>query len=324
MRDFSGNLIQDLSGNDSATLTSKAVTNNSTADQRTPLISTAVADATGLSITLTYDEALSATTATAGMFTVANTGGYATSVSSVAVSGSTVVLTLTSPVGAGKTVTVTYTAPALVNDASNTAIQDLAGNDAAAFTGRVVTNNSTVDQTAPLISSAVADSTGLTITLTYGEALAATTASAGMFTVANTGGYATSVSSVAVSGSTVVLTLSSPVGAGRTVTVTYAAPTTVNDATNSAIQDVAGNDAAALTNRAVTNNSTVDQTSPVYSRSDVSADGLRLILTYGEALNAANFPDASAFSVTASGVTVPISGVTISGATVQLTLSSAI
>jgi len=61
-----------------------------------------------------------------------------------------------------------------------------------------------------------------------------------------------SVSSASVSGSTVVLTLASAVGAGQSVTVAYADPTAGNDA--SAVQDSAGNDAASLSATAVTNN----------------------------------------------------------------------
>jgi len=59
------------------------------------------------------------------------------------------------------------------------------------------------------------------------------------------------VSSVAVSGSTVVLTLSSAVGAGQSVSVAYTDPTGSND--TNALQDAAGNDAATLAATSVTN-----------------------------------------------------------------------
>ena len=60
-------------------------------------------------------------------------------------------------------------------------------------------------------------------------------------------GAARTVSSVAVRGETVILTLSSATVSGQTVTVSYAVPST------NPVQDLNGNDAATLTNRAVTN-----------------------------------------------------------------------
>ena len=108
-----------------------------------------------------------------------------------------------------------------------------------------------VDGVVPTFASAATDATGTTITLTYSEALAATTAAASDFTVFSDGS-ANSVSSVSVSGSTVVLTLARSVRAGQSVTVAYADPTAGDDA--AAVQDAAGNDAAGLATTAVTNN----------------------------------------------------------------------
>jgi uncharacterized repeat protein (TIGR02059 family) len=239
--------VQDAAGNDAATLAATSVTNNSTVDSTVPSFVSAATNAAGTTITLTYSEALSATTAGASDFAV-TVGGVSRSVSSVAVSGSTVVLTLSSAVGAGQSVSVAYTDPTGSNDTN--ALQDAAGNDAATLAATSVTNNSTVDQSVPTFVSAATNAAGTTITLTYSEALSATTAGASDFAV-TVSGVSRSVSSVAVSGSTVVLTLSSAVGAGQSVSVAYTDPTGSND--TNALQDAAGNDAATLAATSVTN-----------------------------------------------------------------------
>jgi len=103
----------------------------------------------------------------------------------------------------------------------------------------------TGDVTPPLLSTAAVD--GETLTLTYNEALDAVSAPAAGAFSAKVNGVLRSVNAVQVSGSTVTLTLASAVGAGDTVTVSYAVPGA------NPVQDVAGNDAAPLTDRAVTN-----------------------------------------------------------------------
>ena len=105
-----------------------------------------------------------------------------------------------------------------------------------------------VDEVAPTLSTATVN--GAALTLTYGETLdtgSRPAASAFTVTVAGSTRSLTNTDPVAIAGSTVTLTLSSAVDADDTVTVSYAVPAT------NPIQDAAGNQAAALTNRAVTN-----------------------------------------------------------------------
>ncbi|MEY3353953.1 MAG: hypothetical protein RLZZ16_755, partial [Actinomycetota bacterium] len=238
--------VQDAAGNDAATLAATSVTNNSTVDATSPTFVSAATNTAGTTITLTYSEALSTTTAAGSDFTVL-VGGVSRSVSGVAVSGSTVVLTLASPaVESGQSVSVAYTQPAGSN-----AVKDSNGNKADSLSATSVTNNSTVDVSAPSFVSATTNSGGTTVTLTYSEALSATTASSSAFTVL-VDGVSRSVSGVAVSGSTVVLTLSAPVASGQSVSVSYSDPTGGNDA--NAVQDAAGNDVATLASQTVTNN----------------------------------------------------------------------
>ena len=109
----------------------------------------------------------------------------------------------------------------------------------------VLTNVVVPDNTAPTLVSA--EINGTTLTLTYSETLDdASTPDASDFTVAGiTAGN--TVSSVAVSGTTVTLTMANAAVDTDTVTVSYTVGT-------NPIQDVAGNDAAALTTKSVTNN----------------------------------------------------------------------
>ena len=95
--------------------------------------------ANGASIELTFSETLSATTAAAGAFAVEVAGATASVSGTPTVSGTKVTLTLTTAVTAGQAVTVAYTDPTANNDAN--AVQDLAGNDAATFAARTVTNS---------------------------------------------------------------------------------------------------------------------------------------------------------------------------------------
>ena len=89
----------------------------------------------GASLTLSYDEALDPASVPAiGAYAVL-VNSTLRSVSTVGISGSTVTLTLSSPVTSGQTVSASYTIPA------TSPVQDVAGNDAAAFSGQAVTNN---------------------------------------------------------------------------------------------------------------------------------------------------------------------------------------
>ena len=122
------NAVQDSQGNDAASLSSTAVTNNSTVAGTPPAFQSAATNTDGSKVILTYNEALSATTAAASAFTV-TTAGSANAVTAVAINGSTVELTLTNAVKNDQAVTVAYADPSNGND--NNAVQDSQGNDGA-------------------------------------------------------------------------------------------------------------------------------------------------------------------------------------------------
>ena len=142
-----------------------------TPDTTAPTFSSASVASSGTSLTLTYNEALSTTTAAKERFTVVRTRfGWITpetpTVSSVSVSGSSITLNLSATIFAGDTVTLSYADPSGSDDAS--AVQDSAGNDAASLTNQAVTNNSTQKQNQTALSITPS-------TLVYGETLTLTT-----------------------------------------------------------------------------------------------------------------------------------------------------
>ena len=131
--------------------------------------------------------------------------------------------------------------PAAGNTSVSAVATDVLSNVSVAGTRAV-----TVDTATPTITSLVADSATQKITLTYSEALdAGQKPEATAFTV-SIGGVANSVASVAVSGSTVVLTMTNPIPSSGAVSVAYQDPTNADDV--AAIQDAVGNDAASFAN----------------------------------------------------------------------------
>ena len=308
--------VQDTAGNDAASFSATSATNGSTYDTVAPTFVSAAMNGLKTKVVLTYDEDLGATTAGSGAFGV-SVNSSSRGVTGVSISGSTVELTLASSVNEGETVTFTYTAPSVSAATSNSAIQDLAGNDAASVSSATSVTNIT-DVTAPVRQSAVVNAAGTSLTLTYNEALGSTTAATGDFVV-RVGGSTRSVTGVAVSGSTVVLTLSPVVQQNEEVTVAYTAPASNSSATNNAIQDSVGNDAVSFTALAVTNNSTTDTVSPTLVSTAVNAAGAA-VLTFSETLGTTG-PSASAFTVTVDGATLTVTGVTIVGATVVIVTS---
>ena len=246
-----------------------------TADTTPPTLDTVVVN--GSTLTLTYDEALDAGSVPAeDAFTLGSTSA---SVDTVVVSGMTVTLTLSAAVSSGDAVTVTYTVPTM------NPLQDATGNDAAALTTQAVTNNTPdTDTTAPVFVSAAFN--GNMLTLTYDEALDTDSVpAASAFTLGNT---RATVSTVAVSGMTVTLTLSAAVEGSlmHAVQVSYAVPSM------NPVQDLAGNEARFLNNAHA-----ADNTPPILRFTSLYVYGSNLRLPYHDSLDASSVPDPSAFTV---------------------------
>ncbi len=321
------NAIQDRAGNDAADLINHEVSNTSAVkDERAPGFVRAVISSDGITITLVYDEVLDDVNRPATTDFAATVAGQSAGITSVDVSGRTVLLQLDSPVTAGQTVKVTYTDPTDDVDDPN-AIQDPAGNDAADLTEHTVINASTVpDETPPEFQSVAMSTDGLTITLTYDEALNSANKPATANFAITVQGERRGVSTVTVSGMTVALGLGTAITSEQVVTVTYTDPTADVDDTN-AIQDLAGNDAANLS-EPVTNASTVvDELAPSFVRAVMSSDGGTITLTYTEVLDDVNVPLNSDFTVAVDGESLDPSSfalAAIRGRTVVLGLDSVV
>ena len=254
---------------------------------------------------MTYNLTLANIVPAASAFSVM-VNSSARTVSSVAISGTKVLLTLASPVVYGDVVTVAYTKPA------TNPLQTSSGGQAASLTAQSVTNNvAAIDPV--YVSSVIENATPSRLEMTYNLTLANIVPAASAFSVM-VNSSARTVSSVAISGTKVLLTLASPVVYGDVVTVAYTKPAT------NPLQTSSGGQAASFTAKSVTNN--VAAIDPVYVSSVIeNATPSRLEMTYN--LTLANIvPAASAFSVLVNSSARTVSSVAISGTKVLLTLAS--
>ena len=156
-------------------------------------------------------------------------------------------------IGAGDTTFDLYTRDRIRTAAHGTNI-DRSHTAPGTLSGHKVDGSRIADDRAPELAPDGAKVFTNELTLTYDEALDGDSAPAAeQFKVSLNGGTAEAVSAVAVDGSmaTVTLTLATPAMFGDTVRLTYTVPAT------NPLQDLAGNDAGALTNHPVTNDTIV-------------------------------------------------------------------
>ena len=175
-------------------------------------------------------------------------------------------------------------ANALTTPGSST-IQNAAGTDAV-LTHDGVAQNLThrVETVAPTLTGATVN--GDSLVLTYNEALdPSSTPANDAYTIAvSGGGTPPTVTGTTISGAMATLTLSAAVTRGVTVTVSYTPDSTP-------LQDTAGNDAAALTTRSVTNDT------PAPANMIYTDDDIPTTVNVGETFSVdfdINHPDASA------------------------------
>lgn len=175
--------------------------------------SAATTDATH--ITLTMSSSLTGTLGDAAAFSVSGVASNP-AVTAVAVSGTTVTLTLNNGITSADIPKVNYTASG-TNDLTN-------GTKVANFTGQAVTNT-----VAPTVVSAETAGTNQ-IELTMSSALSGSNGNTAAFTINGAASNPT-VTGVIVSGTKVTLTLDKAIAKGETITLTYAQKGT-NDLTN--------------------------------------------------------------------------------------------
>ena len=177
------------------------------------------------------------------------------------------------------------------------------------------------DEVPPTFEMAELSRDGLTIVLTYNESLDSSNGPATTDFTVKVDGQPVSVSTVTVRIREVRLGLGGAVTENQGVTVAYEDPTSDDD--ENAIQDRSGNDAADLTERTVTNESTVDdEVAPNFKSVALSSDGTTITLTYDEILDGQAGPGTTNFAVTVEDERRDVSRVRVNNREVELRLSS--
>ena len=245
----STNPLQTSAGGQVASFSNQNVTNNLAAPAVPVYVSSLIANATPYVLEMTFNMTLANVVPAASAFTV-SVNSTARTVSAVTVSGTKVSLTLASPVIYGDVVTVAYTKPAA------NPLQTSAGGQAATITAQNVTNNLAAPAVPSYVSSQIANTTPSVLEMTYNLTLANISPAASAFTV-RVNSTSRIVSSVAVSGTKVSLTLASPVIYGDVVTVAYTKPAT------NPLQTSSGGQAATISAQSVTNNVVIVNSPPV-------------------------------------------------------------
>jgi len=233
----SSNPLQSADGGQVQTMAAQQVTNN-VVPPVPVFVSAAIENASPSVIEITFSSALASVVPAASAFPVV-VNSSARTVNSVAVSGAKVTLTLAAPAAFGDVVTVAYNKPA------SNPLQGTSGGQVASISARTVTNK--VGAPAPVYSGAVIENASPSkLEISYTLSLANVIPPSSAFTV-RVGSVARSVSSVAISGTKVILTLASPVVSGDIITVAYTKPA------SNPVQSSAGAQAASFAAQSVAN-----------------------------------------------------------------------
>ena len=285
--------LQDPTGNAIASFTTEPTNGTDNA----PSATGATVTSDGVTLRITFSEALSEAAADAPPTSQFSLTGTTSSISAVAVSGTTVTLTLSASVAEGATIGVSYAATGtkLLRDADQGALA------VAAFS---MTAENQVDY-APTASSAAV--TGATLSITFDQALDTGSVPLKTSFAVTVAGSTATVTTVAVSGKQVALTLGAAATAAQTVVVSYTAPAT------GGIRDPSNLAASSFGPLTATNS-----TPPALE--SATADGQAIVLTFNAALDTAFSPPSSAFTVNFATV----SSVSVSGSAVTLRLAAAV
>ena len=235
-------------------------------DALPPSVTGAEVSTDGRTIVLTFSEDLdhpTYTTPIRGAFTV-TVDGTENSIVNVSGINDKVTLSVSRRIGQGQAVVVSYDQ----SDAGSEALEASGGREVADFTtgtGGVpaVDNNSTLDRTPPVLTTAAVPTTGGFVALTFNESVVSAVGNLAdalrdAFTVTVDGVERRVTGLAALTQNSVQVAVESTIHAGQTVTVSYDA----SAAGASALADGAGNDVVSFTTGensvpAVTNNSTV-------------------------------------------------------------------
>jgi uncharacterized repeat protein (TIGR02059 family) len=233
----STNPLQSSAGAQVASITAQTVTNRVGATAPV-YVGSAIENATPSRIDMTYSLTLANILPATSAFAV-TVNFVARSVTSLNISGNKVMLTLASPVIYTDQVKVAYTKPA------TNPLQSSAGTQSVSIATQAVANRVAV-QIPVYLSSVIENTTPSRLEMNYSLSLVNVIPAASAFTV-TVNSVTRGVSSVAISGTKVLLNLSSPVVSGNTVKIAYIKPIT------NPLQATTGGHAGSLTAQTVTN-----------------------------------------------------------------------
>ena len=281
----------------------------------------------GTTLTLTYDEALDgSSTPVSGDFTVSG-GDRARTVTGVRVNGSAVELTLDVGAEHGEAgILVSYTVP---TGMGANPIRDVPGNDAEALSRESVTNE-TPDTTPPEVSSlAISSNPGSDRTYAAGDEIEVTVTFSETVEVEGTPrlrlrvGSRTRTADYLRGADSAALVFGYDVAEGDEDTDGVSIEAGRIALNGGTIEDE-GDNPAELDHEAVAPQAghKVDGVRPAFVSAAV--DGASLTLTYGEALDGGSRPATGDFTVQVDGAARSVSGVSVSGSVVILTLNPAV
>lgn len=298
--------VEARNNRDADSFANQAVVNNTVAP--VPELSGAGISADGAALTLTFSLRLDSTDPGVPTTATFSLSGTDAAVDSVSVDGTTVRLALSPPADTGETVTIAYAPP---DDAAQPRLRSLAHSQpVVGFEGASVTNNA---DGKPRPRTATIN--GSQVTIRFDRSLdTASIPAAAAFTLS---GVSATVSTVAISGSALTLTLSSAVTHEHTISISYTAPAESplkRDGQGILVDSFTALDVA---------NETPDPT-PMFQSAEVTETGRKLTITMSSDLlaSASGVPATDAFSVTGSG-TAAVSAVAVVGSTATLALSPA-
>lgn len=268
-------------------------------DKTPPVLSTAQMD-NNRTIRLKYDEALSAGAALLPSSFTVTVNDEKRAIDSIYVQGDSVYVTLSTGVAVGQIVKISYTG-GLRN------IQDLSGNNAAAFSLRQVTNG--VQSVLSVPRDGVISSK--TVVLNFNDILKVVSPNAYSQFNVYAGGYSLGVNSISSSGGAVTLGLNNEATGTQTVRVAYTAG-------SYPLQDVNGLNIGNFSDFYIRN--AADTTPPLFQ--SATGSGKNIVLTYNEGLSSTNLPMNSQYSVLVGSTPNYVTAVSVSGNQVTLTLQS--
>lgn len=295
-------LVQDISGNQAASFANIEVTNGFT--NTVPAI--VGGSVSGDIVTLNFNQPLTTVNSYAYSQFIVNVGGTNYFASSISNSGNSVTLRINGSVPSNQTVLVSYTPGAYP-------LSSLYGVTLNAFSNYNLatgTSPGNGDTQAPFIQAITASAT--IVTITYNKVLSSYNVPAIYQYSVLVDGVVRTVSSVRVSGNTVILTLSTNILSNQSVKVSYYA-------TSNTLTDLYGNPAASFSNISANGNIGTGQPG---SLQGAILKGALLTLTFNETLNPSIIPSSSLFVVRINDLVRIVTNVQVIGNSVKLTLST--